>query len=337
MTVVVETLSRGRELLSPALRAAVAKLDPRSRLVASYHLGWCDEQGVPWDANCGKAVRPGMVFLVAESLTGVAGTGLPGAVAVELVHNFSLVHDDLMDRDAERRHRATVWGLWGDATAILVGDAMLALAHEELGECGSPFAQRAATALARATRALIHGQLLDVEFETRDDVGLEECLAMAAGKTGSLLGVSAELGAIFSGASEATCGAFRRYGEELGLAFQLVDDLLGIWGWPERTGKPVFSDLVARKKTLPIVWSLEHGDTVGRELADWLANPQTPDDADLRHAADLVERAGGRDWAVLEAHKRVARAGAVLDHVALKPGHRDPLDELARFLIEREL
>jgi geranylgeranyl diphosphate synthase type I len=333
---VVESLGRGRTLVDPALRAAVDRLDEETRLVAAYHLGWCDPDGTPREAAQGKAVRPALVFLASEAVCGRPERATCGAVAVELVHNFSLVHDDLMDRDTERRHRATVWSLWGDATAILAGDAMLALAHEVVSEADSPYAQAANRALAAATRELIRGQLLDVRFEDRDDVGLAECLDMAAGKTGALLAVSAELGAILGGAPPGQVAAFRAYGAELGLAFQLVDDLLGIWGWPERTGKPVFSDLRSRKKTMPVTWSVAHGGAAGRELAAWLAGDDVTD-AGVAHAATLVEAAGGREWAAAEARQRVARAGKALDAAHVGPPHREQFEELARFVVEREL
>jgi geranylgeranyl diphosphate synthase, type I len=334
--VAVESLGRGRELLDPALRDAVARLDQDTQLVASYHLGWSDRDGQPREASQGKAIRPGLVFLAAESVCGSREPALCGAVAVELVHNFSLVHDDLMDRDTERRHRPTVWSVWGDPTAVLVGDAMLSLAHEVIDESGSAHAGAAGRALAVATRELIRGQLLDVRFEDRDDVGLAECMDMAAGKTGALLAVSAELGAILGGAPHDVVAAFRGYGAELGLAFQLVDDLLGIWGWPERTGKPVFSDLRSRKKTMPVVWSVTHGGNAGRELAGWLAGDDQTE-AGLAHAAALVEDAGGREWAVAEARERITRATKALDQARVGPGHREQLEELARFVVEREL
>lgn len=345
-TLAVESLHRGRELVAPALRAAVDRLDDHTRLVASYHLGFCDERGHPLDANPGKAVRPSLTLLVCEAVSGASAPALCGAVAAELVHNFSLVHDDLMDRDAERRHRPAVWAVWGDATAVLAGDALLSLAHEIIEESGSAHAGAASRALAVATRELIRGQVLDMSFEHRADVTLAECVDMAAGKTGALLGASAELGAILGGAPPGVGAAYRTYGAELGLAFQLVDDLLGIWGWPERTGKPVFSDLRSRKKTMPVVWALENGGPAGRELATWLAtapdNPEGPggphtDESSLRHVADLVERAGARDWASDEARRRVKLAGAALDDAGCGPGHRQELDELARFVVERDL
>ncbi|MGH3411775.1 MAG: polyprenyl synthetase family protein [Marmoricola sp.] len=330
-------LTRGRDLFAPALHAAVDRLDEHTRLVTSYHLGWCDAEGRPVESNPGKAVRPGLVLLASEAVCGSPGPGVPGAVAAELVHNFSLVHDDLMDRDTERRHRPTVWSVWGEATAVLVGDAMASLAHEVLSETESPYAQRAARALDLAVRELIRGQVLDVAFERRNDVRLAECLDMAAGKTGALLAVSAELGAILAGAAEPVAAAYRRYGAELGLAFQLVDDLLGIWGWPERTGKPVYSDLRARKKTMPVVWSIEYGGLAGKELARWLEDPREHGEPELEDAADLVERAGGRQWATDEARARVASAHLALQDVDIDPIRREQLEALARFVIERDL
>jgi geranylgeranyl diphosphate synthase type I len=348
---VLTSLARARRLVDPALRAAVDRLDSDTRVVASYHLGWCEPDGTPATGNPGKAVRPGLVLLAAEAVGGDPADAVAPAVAVELVHNFSLVHDDLMDRDAERRHRATVWAVWDDATAVLVGDALLSLAHEVLLD-GSPghradhgrHADRAVAAsrvLARATRELIHGQVLDMAFETRDEVSLEECLGMAARKTGALLSASAELGALAGGADPGTAAALRTYGTEVGLAFQLVDDLLGIWGWPERTGKPVYSDLRTRKKTLPVVRAVTGSGPGAAELADWLATPPPPGgdtEEALRHAADLVERAGGREWAVAEARARVAAGLAALDGAARldAPGH-EALAALADFIGERDL
>ncbi|WP_405071838.1 polyprenyl synthetase family protein [Kribbella sp. NBC_01510] len=336
MTITAETLDRSRGMVAPALRLAVERLDPFTRLVVSYHLGWSDEYGTPTVANPGKTLRPALALLAAEAVTGRPEPGLPGAVAVELVHNFSLLHDDLMDRDTERRHRRTVWAVWGDATAVLAGDALLSLAHEVLTEGESPDGQAAGRALAIATRELIRGQVLDLAFEQRNDVTLDECLDMAAGKTGALLGVSAAIGAILVGAPQVVVGGLSRFGAELGMAFQLVDDLLGIWGSPEVTGKPVFSDLIARKKTLPVTWSLDHGGDAGRELAAWLCRDGSPTEDELRYAAQLIERAGGRDWAVQEARDRIGLAEQALDDTQLDDIARNRLGELARFVIERQ-
>jgi len=339
--VVTEPPRVDRETLTRAMRAAVDRLDDHLRLVTGYHLGWCDLEGRATNASPGKAIRPTLVMLTAEAVGGGPDAGLSGAVAVELVHNFSLVHDDLMDRDAERRHRRTVWAVWGDATAVLAGDAMLGLAQEVLLEDASPYAARASLALAEATRELIHGQALDVAFEARspltEPVSLAECFDMAAGKTGALLAASAEVGALLGGAPPAACAALRTYGAELGMAFQLADDLLGVWGSPARTGKPVFSDLRSRKKTMPVVWATRYGGAAGRELARWLAEPDAHDETDLRAAADLLDRAGGRAWAIEEAWSRIRSALRALDAAGLDDRRRERFDALARFVIERDL
>jgi geranylgeranyl diphosphate synthase, type I len=336
MSAMLASLHRGRDVVIPALRAALDRLDETSRAQAAYHLGWADVDGRPVAAGGGKAVRPALALLSAEAAGAPAEVGLPGAVAVELVHNFSLLHDDLMDGDVERRHRRTVWSVWGPSSAILTGDAMLVLATETLLDSGSPNAATAAQLLAGATRELIRGQVQDLAFERRERVTLDECLDMAAGKTGALLSASAAIGAVLAGAPEATVGSLVTFGAQLGIAFQLVDDLLGIWGDPAVTGKPVFSDLRARKKSLPVTYALAGGDAAGRELAAWLAESDEPDDAALRRAADLVAAGGGRDWATSEANRRMELGVKALDAVDIPGPARDGLVALGEFMVNRE-
>jgi geranylgeranyl diphosphate synthase type I len=336
MTVTMSsTLDRSRAQSSPALRAAVARLDPTSCLVASYHFGWVDDQGRPVEGAAGKAIRPALALLSAEAVGSPAEVGLPGAVAVELVHNFSLLHDDLLDGDQERRHRRTAWAIWGAATAILTGDALLALAHEVLLEAPVPGAGRATWLLASVTRELTRGQVLDMSFETRADVTLDECLDMAGAKTGSLLAASAAIGAVLAGAPASTVDALHRFGHEFGLAFQLVDDVLGIWGDPTVTGKPVHSDLRARKKSLPVTYALGLGEEEP-ELTVWLAGAGEADPAGLGRIADLLEQAGAREWALAEAKQRMAAAEAALSRVDLDARARTELIELAQFVVERQ-
>jgi geranylgeranyl diphosphate synthase, type I len=336
MTVALpSTLNRGREIVEPALQHALARLDDSSRQVAAYHLGWVDADGRP-AAGGGKAVRAALALLSAQAVGAEQVVGLPGAVAVELVHNFSLLHDDLMDGDVQRRHRATVWAVWGASTAILVGDAMLALAHQVLAEVGGAESVAAAAMLGAATQDLIAGQVADLAFERAPSVTVEECLEMAAGKTGALLGCSAAIGAVLAGAAIERIAALQRHGEQLGLAFQLVDDLLGIWGDPDVTGKPVGSDLRARKKSLPIAYTLQFGGTPGRELAGWLAADGPDSDRDVAQAAALVEAGGGREWAREEATRRLANAAAALDRAEIDASAHAQLLSLGRFIVRRE-
>lgn len=329
-------LRRARDAVVPATRTFIARLDETSAAIASYHLGWTDVGGAPTGGDGGKAVRPALATLSAQAAGAPARTGVPGAVAVELVHNFSLVHDDVMDGDTERRHRPTVWAVWGTTSAILTGDALLALAQEVLLDSASPHRAAAARLLAEATRHLVRGQVQDVAFERRCDVTLEECLEMVSGKTGALLSASAAIGAVLAGAPRDVVGALSTFGAQLGIAFQLVDDLLGIWGDPAVTGKPVFSDLRSRKKTLPLTYALTHGGPAGRELACWLAGSDTPGEAGLRRVAELVEAAGGRDWAAAEAQRRITAATDALAGVPMRAGPREDLIAIAHFIVARE-
>jgi geranylgeranyl diphosphate synthase type I len=334
MTTMLESLHRSRDAITPAMRTALDRLDPTTRHQAAYHLGWVDADGHATDAG-GKAVRPALALLSARAVGAPESVAVPGGVAVELVHNFSLLHDDLMDGDTTRRHRSTVWALHGPAAAILAGDALLALATEVLLEVRTLESVRAARLLSIATRELIRGQFDDVAFETRDVVTVEDCMAMAAGKTGALLACSATIGAVLAGGAPTAVVALSTYGAELGLAFQLVDDLLGIWGDRSRTGKPVGSDLRARKKSLPVTYALQYGGEPGRQLAEWLRD-RDDTDTGVRYAADLVEAAGGRAWAEEEARRRMALAEAALAAAGLRPDAHDELLALGRFVVERE-
>ncbi len=317
MTVTVSVLDRSRSTVVPELQAAVARLDPGSSVPASYHFGWCDPEGNPTPGGFGgKAMRPAFALLSAEAVGASAGTGLPGAVAVELVHNFSLIHDDLLDGDVERRHRKTVWAIWGAATAILTGDALLALAHEIVLEADSPTAARAGLLLASTTRELTRGQTQDLAFETRQGVTLDECLDMAGGKTGSLLAASSAIGAVLAGADATTIAALTSFGAQVGLAFQLVDDVLGIWGDPAVTGKSIHSDLRARKKSLPVTWA-QTNEVYGPQIRAFLTDAGEPDAAAMDRIADTLDDAGARTWALGEAARRMEIAESTLSTVDL--------------------
>jgi geranylgeranyl diphosphate synthase type I len=337
VTSVPGVLERARELVQPAMRAAVDRLDPELQPLAAYHLGWRDEHGAATPDAGGKGIRPALAVLSAEAAGDRAGAGVPGAVAVELVHNFSLLHDDVVDGDRERRHRPTVWALYGVGPAIIVGDALLALAQQTIqGAAAGPEAViRAGTELADATAAMIGGQAQDMAFETRADVTTADCLAMVAGKTGALLACASVLGAVLAAAPAPVVEALRRYGADLGVAFQAVDDILGVWGDPERTGKPQGSDIATRKKSVPVVHALTAGGAESRELRDLLANGPLDDDAVAR-GTDLVDATGARQATERLARERLDAACQALDRADLAPTAKAELADLARFVVERE-
>jgi geranylgeranyl diphosphate synthase type I len=333
-----EVLAWSRGLVDPALRAAVDRLPESMRRIAGYHFGWCDEHGRPIDADGGggKSVRPALVLLAAQAVGGSAGQAVPAACAAELVHNFTLLHDDVMDRDLTRRHRPTSWSVFGSSAAILAGDALLTLAFDVLAGAGEQAAGTGMRTLSTVLYALVDGQSADLSFEERHDVDLPECVRMAAGKTGSLLGGACSLGAIFGGGSAAQADRLRGFGEHVGLAFQFVDDLLGIWGDPGTTGKAVYSDLANRKKTLPVVATLTSGTAVGRELAELYHRDDRLSDTELAHAATLIESAGGRAWTEKQAAEHLARALSGLCGVGLDARATAELGALARLAVHRD-
>lgn len=360
-TAVVSSIERAREVTDLLARQAVDRLAPSVRDVVCYHLGWADAEGRPVDGNSGKGIRQTLAVLSAEAAWADASVGAPGGVAVELVHNFSLVHDDLMDGDLERRHRPTVWALWGPSVALIAGDALATLATDVLLRSTSPCAQAAALALCEATAEMIAGQADDLEFEGRRMVSVEECMAMSTAKTGALLGCAASVGAILACAPETTVKALKDFGRHLGVAFQAVDDLLGIWGDPSTTGKPAGNDIQRRKKSMPIVAALGAGDDGAKELEellfadfpttagstgparatgsgpDW--GPETPKpltDDQVARATWLVEACGGREWTAARAKAHLDAALGSLERARLSPVPRRALADLAVYVVERE-
>lgn len=338
-------LADARDLTEPVMRKAVDTLTPAVRRVVTYQLGWSDAHGAPSAAN-GKALRPALVLLAGAAVRGRtsnAGTkpsgvqaALPGAVAVELVHNFSLLHDDVMDGDAERRHRPTAWTVFGPAAAILAGDAMLELATQVMLDAPGARARAAERRIAEATQRLIAGQAADLEFEARTTVDLDECIEMAVGKTASLLSCASAVGAVLAGGSLPLIAAMQAFGHHLGLAFQLVDDLLGIWGSPQVTGKPAGSDLRSKKKTLPVVAALAGSSDAARALRSLYGEGRALTDAEVTRAARLVDQAGGRRWAADEARRQLELARSALAGAGIDPTVRADLEAIAAFVGERD-
>ena len=325
-----------RDLVGPAIATAVDRLSPEVRTVAAYHLGLTDAQGRPETRTAGKALRPALAVLSARAAGAAPERGVPAAAAVEFVHNFSLLHDDIMDGDTERRHRPTAWTVYGVGAAILAGDALLTLAQDLLLEGPAPQGLWASRCLNAAVHRLIAGQGADLAFERRDDVTLDECKQMAGDKTAALMACACSIGAIYVGAPADLAMGLAGFGAHVGLAFQLTDDLLGIWGAPEITGKPVMSDLRTRKKSLPVVAALTSGTEAGTELKALLAREDDLSEDDLVHAADLVVAAGGKAWAEKEADDRLAAAAASLDGIGVPADVRAEFLAIAEFITARQ-
>ncbi|MFQ6000712.1 MAG: polyprenyl synthetase family protein, partial [Anaerolineae bacterium] len=297
-----------------------------------YHLGWVDESLQPTKAQGGKRIRPLLCLLVCEALGGDYHLALPAAVAVELVHNFSPIHDDIEDKSPKRRGRATVWQVWGVPQAINAGDGLLALAQLALHRLSTSekLLTQATRILNRACLDLCEGQYLDIAFQERTDVTLEMYLAMAGKKTASLLECAAHLGAILATRKKRIIEAYRGFARNLGLAFQITDDLLGIWGEEGRTGKGVGEDIKAGKKSLPVVYAFEEERRRGLRRLEEIYG-----EADLDALLPILEELKVKERCQERARHFQKRALEELERTGIDNRAQGDLRDLALLLVER--
>jgi geranylgeranyl diphosphate synthase, type I len=286
---------------------SLANHDKTTKLhhMLAYHLGW-EGEGAGADAR-GKRIRPLLLLLTCLASGGNWKNALPASAAVELVHNFSLIHDDIQDNSPLRRGRTTVWKHWGLAQAINAGDAMFTLAHLSLlrsDEHSPPdVVVKAARILQYACLHLTQGQYLDLDYETRKDITIDDYWPMVEAKTATLIATCTQLGALISGAEEARCAEFRRFGLCLGLAFQVQDDLLGIWGDGMLTGKSTHSDLISGKKSLPVLFGISQK---GSFYNRWIQGPIKP--GEVPQLAEMLDIEGAHSFTQEHANRLTEQA-----------------------------
>ena len=335
----LSVFERYRPAIIAELRSVLAECSDPPFSLMRYHLGWEDEQGRPTEGRGGKLLRPALCLLCCEAAGGDWQRALPAAAALELLHNFTLIHDDVEDASARRHGRDTLWSLRGEAQAINAGDGMFALAHVallRLGDQGQPSDRvlRAVQMLDEAALRLCEGQHLDLSYAERAEITRADYLAMIEGKTAALLAASCGMGVLLGGAGSQTVTALHEFGCRLGLAFQICDDLLGIWGDPNVTGKPTGDDLRAGKKSYPTVVGLERASPEQRQgLQAVLAG--NPADDDVQRACALLDELGAREEAARAAQEQAEAAVAGLRGIDLVPERRAELEQLARFAAER--
>jgi len=334
-------LSRHRDLIESQLQSLIDSQEPPElRRMLRYHMGWTDRVGVA-TSSTGKRLRPALCIMACESLGGSVEGAVPLAAAVELVHNFSLVHDDLQDKDRIRHGRDTVWAIWGEAQAINAGDALLAIAHRAVAsavDAGLPADRvlRATSLLAERTLEMVAGQVADIEFETRIDVDESEYLAMASGKTGALFDASLALGAIAADASPDLVEAMGRCGRALGIAFQAHDDVLGVWGDEERTGKAQASDIRRRKKSLPVVFAVAQADAERRSRLMEVYGETEPTDDEVAFVLQLMDDVGARSHCAGVAEQHRDAALRELDSAGVPAGGASEIRQATDFLLARD-
>ena len=322
------------------LRNALAGTAAGINRLLRYHMGWEDAEGVPTPSDGGKALRPVLCLTACELAGGDWHRALPAAAALELVHNFSLVHDDIQDGDVLRRGRETLWSVWGVPAALSGGNAMRVIADRTLAKLetsGLPPAavMRASADLNRRYLEMIEGQYLDVSFEQRPQVTVAEYLDMIGRKTGALFESAMFLGALMATDDVGRAHAFGACGRHMGIAFQVRDDYLGVWGDPAKTLKPL-TDIQRKKKSLPMVYMLE---AANREDRAWLAGAYAGDEIsseNLERILQLLDRLGARAYVTRTAKACASEARSLARALGLPAGRRRTLEAVAAYCVQRD-
>lgn len=309
--------------------------------VIDYQFGWdLDADDAGRGRVAGKKIRPLLMALVAQAVCGAYRHVLPAGAALEFIHNFTLIHDDVMDKSEERRHRPTVWTRWGPWQAINTGDGLYALAmlcSVRLAQADTPPARivRVVEALARACLHTAEGQILDMDFEGRADVGADEYVTMVANKTGALIRCAALVGALLSSDDEDLIAHYAAFGQDLGIAFQIRDDYLGVWGDETRTGKSATSDIREKKKSYPVLVAFERATETDRATLDALYGAESFSDADVDTVLDILARTDAQAATDQIARAYYDAALAHLEHTGAAPEALMPIHEYAAFLLRR--
>lgn len=306
-----------------------------------YHLGWRNRELQPEYSDPGKLLRPIMTLLAAQIVGGNINHALPLAAGIQLLHDFSLIHDDIQDNSDLRRGRQTLWSIWGMAQGINAGDGMFVLAHmaiQRMVDVGVP-AERVLDVMRRFDRAILQiceGQHLDMKFEGDCSISQSAYIAMVTRKTAILVASCGELGALAGGGSEDDVQSLAEFGLHLGIAFQMQDDILGIWGDPAITGKPLAADLSRRKLSLPVIHALAHEPADG--VLHQLYNTPVGDDRLVESAIQVMNQSGAEAavTALVEQHYHNAYAALSRVHVVNEDAYTQ-LRALADGLLGRKV
>ncbi len=308
--------------------------EPDFGVMLRYALGWVDENDQPYDKPTGKRLRPTFLLLCSDAAAETWHPALPAAAAVEILHNFSLIHDDIQDISDIRHGRPTVWRIWGRANAINAGDAMFAMAYSALSALSPALTAERLLRVWRIFNAtnleLTRGQHLDMRFEHLDTVTVEEYLSMIRGKTAALLAASGQLGAYIATGDEQKAQHYADFGLNLGIAFQIRDDILGIWGDAAVLGKSISTDILSRKKSLPIL----HGLAQSAELRA-LYTKEPFGEADVEPVVQMLDDLRALEYAREQEQQYYNAAMNALEQAKPQGEAAQLLSEFTDFLFQR--
>jgi len=341
MSAIVNILNRYTTDVETTIQGVLKNAPPFLHGSLSYHFGWVDKTFQTTTNGGGKLLRPTLNLLVYEAITETYQPSLPIAASLEMIHNFSLLHDDVEDNGMERRGRATAWTIWGKSRTINMGDFLLGLAFKALHQLDTNrFDPETIFAVydivTQACVCLTEGQEYDMAFETQPNISTDMYLDMISRKTGALIEASVVAGARLATPDETLVNAYRQFGRNLGLAFQIRDDILGIWGDATKTGKSATDDLRNKKKTLPIIYMLNQtSNSYHNQLQAFYQQPNPLTDAEItmvRNALTDVQAEAYTQQVVATYHDK---AFSALAQVGIMNEAQTCLEALSRFLVER--
>lgn len=338
---ILNTLTKYTADIDATIKDILAESPDFIRGVINYHIGWVDSDFKPASFDRGKMFRPTICLLIYEALTGQYKAALSVAASIELIHNFSLLHDDIEDGDTERRGRPTAWTIWGKPLVINVGDHLYSLAYRAIHHLDpNQFSSEQILAvfrlINRACIALTEGQDLDIRFETLSAVSTEMYLDMVYKKTGALVEAAILAGATLGTTNQAILENYYQFARSIGIAFQIRDDMLGIWGDTTKTGKSATNDLYRKKKTLPIIYLLAKASGRRKEkLQAYYADSEPLSDEGVAFVRDCLAWAEAYDYTQNMANNYQKNAFQALDRLDLNNQPHLELEAIARFLIDR--
>lgn len=327
--------------IEQTIKDALEPAPPFIHGVVSHHFGWVDENFEPANFEKGKMLRPTMCLLVYEALTGSHKNALPVAAAIEIIHNFTLIHDDIEDGDKTRRGRSTAWAVWGQPLAINVGDYLYTLAFHTVANLNPAIFPverilKVQQLITQSCLILTMGQDLDLRFEQMPDVSTAMYLDMVYKKTGALLEAAILSGAVLGTSDTDAINNYQQFARNIGIAFQVRDDILGIWGDSARTGKSANNDLRRKKKTLPVLYTLNKvTGTDKARLKQLYAGPDPLSDEQIEFARECLTWADAYRYAQGKADTYIENAFSALNKTGIKNQAQSEIETISRFLVER--
>ncbi len=330
-----------REIVETELKTIVSSRQLNLYEMLRYHLGFHDISGKTCDKSHGKLIRPILCLLCCQATKGDLSQVIPAAASLELIHNFSLIHDDIQDDSHKRRQRPTVWKLWGKEQAINAGDAMFAMSYLELlklqdNNIGDKEIVRSIRLLTEACLNLCEGQYLDMLYECTCNISTENYLTMIMKKTADLIATCTALGASFGTDNDEVINNFYIFGKDLGMAFQITDDILGIWGTEAKTGKPEKIDILKKKKTFPVVYSLNNGSVQDKkELKRYFSHKNT-EEHDIIRIVEILNGLGAQAYSQNKAQQYYKLALSRLETIDIEQSRRTPIINMVNLLMGRD-